>query len=116
VLTGALRCSARAGRGLSWIKEDVRDQREPTGEPPVHLVRDVLGPVGADPVVERYPGGDDEMVRPDVHGAQVEQGIDAGDLSCLPVSRSTNVGCGQICVQDWSICLVACAGRGPGVG
>jgi hypothetical protein len=33
--------------------------------------------VGADRVVERHPGRDDEMVRPEVHAAQVEQRVDA---------------------------------------
>ena len=61
-----------AGRGLSWVNKDVRDQREPADKPPVDLVGDVLGPVGADLVVERHPGGDDEMVRAKVHGAQVD--------------------------------------------
>ena len=38
----------------------MRDEREPLDEPPVHLVGDVLGPVGADIVVERHLGGDDD--------------------------------------------------------
>jgi hypothetical protein len=52
----------------------VRDEREPLDEPPVDLVGDVLGPVGADLVVERHLGGNDDMVRPEVHGAQVKEG------------------------------------------
>jgi len=42
----------------------VRGHRELAGEPPVNRVRHVLGPVGADAVVERHPGGDDEDGRP----------------------------------------------------
>ena len=55
----------------------MRDEREPLDEPPVDLVGDVLGPVGADLVVERHLGGNDEMVRPEVHGAQIQQGGNA---------------------------------------
>jgi hypothetical protein len=61
----------------------VRDQRPPVGEPPVG--GDVLGPVGADLVAERHPGGHDQMIRPDVHGAQVEQRVHArGVLDLIP--------------------------------
>jgi hypothetical protein len=69
----------------------MRDQRQPIGEPPVDVVGDVLGPVGADLVAERDPGGHDEMIRPDVHGAQVEKRVNArGALDLVPDARSAN--------------------------
>jgi hypothetical protein len=57
-----------AGRGLSGIEEHMRDRLEPASEPPVDIVGDVLGLVGADLVTERHLGGHDEMVGPEVHG------------------------------------------------
>ena len=66
-----------AGWGLGGIEEHVRDKRKPVGEPPVDAVGDILGPVGADLVAERHPGGDDEMVRPEMHGAQIEKCVNA---------------------------------------
>ncbi len=62
---------------LGGIEEQVRHRRKPVGEPPVHAVGDILGPVGADLVAERHPGDNDEMVRPEVHGAQVEKCVNA---------------------------------------
>jgi hypothetical protein len=58
----------------------VRDQRQPAGEPPVDVVGDVLGPVGADLVAERHPGSHNEMIRPEMHGAQVEKRFNARSL------------------------------------
>jgi hypothetical protein len=55
----------------------VRDQWQPVSQPPVDVVGDVLGPVGADLVAERHPGGHDEMIRPEVHGAQVHERVHA---------------------------------------
>lgn len=55
----------------------MQDRLEPAGEPPVDIVGDVLGPVGADLVIERHLGGHDEMVGPEVHGAQVEQCVNS---------------------------------------
>ena len=44
----------------------------------VDLVGEVLGLVGAHVVVEGDPGGDDEAIRPHVHGAQLQQRVHAG--------------------------------------
>ena len=55
----------------------MRCHRQPVGEPLVDLVGYVLGPVGADLVAERHPGGDDEMVRPEMHGAQIQKCVNA---------------------------------------
>jgi len=53
----------------------VGDDRKPVGQPPVDVVGDVLGPVGADVVAEPHPRGDDEVLRSEVHGAQVDERV-----------------------------------------
>ena len=44
----------------------------------VDLVGEVLRLVGSHLVVEGDPGGDDEAIRPHVHGAQLQQRVHAG--------------------------------------
>ena len=63
--------------GLGRVDENVGLQRKPFRQPAVDLFGEVLGLVGSKLVVEGDPGGDDEAVRPHVHGAQLQQGIHA---------------------------------------
>jgi len=79
---------ARSRRDLGGIEKDVRDERKPVAQAPVDVVGDVLGPVGADLVAERHPRGHDEVLGPNVHGAQVEQRVNArGVLDLGPYHR-----------------------------
>ena len=62
-----------AGGSLRRVDEDVRDDGKPLGEPPVDVVGEILRLVGADVIAQGHPGGDDEVVWPEVHREQVEQ-------------------------------------------
>ena len=71
----------------------MRDLREPLREPPVNAIGEVLGLVGADIVAEGHPCGDDQVIRAQVHGAQVEQRVDARcllDLGPAPAMKIPN--------------------------
>jgi hypothetical protein len=65
----------------------MRDLRKPAGEPMVDVVGHVFGAVGADVIAERHLGRDDQVVRSEMHGAQVENGVDA--RSARPATAST---------------------------
>ena len=64
--------------GLGRVDEHVRLQRKLLRQPAVDLVGEVLRLVGSHLVIEGDPGGNDETVRPHVHGAQFQQSVHAG--------------------------------------